>query len=122
VIGKRLSRLSRPANQLLQASAVLGEPLMSNVLGAMLDLEPALLLDALEEVVAAGLVREQGEQYHFSHALVRETVYRGLTVARRQHLHLSGCISPRARPFARSRASCGRARGSLRPRRRARRS
>jgi DNA-binding CsgD family transcriptional regulator len=93
VIGKRLSRLSHQANQLLQASAVLGEPLMSNVLGAVLDLEPASLLDALEEVVRAGLVREEGEQYHFSHALVRQTVYRGLSVARRQHLHLTAAAA-----------------------------
>ena len=88
VIGKRLSRLSRQANQLLQASAVLGEPLTFNMLGAMLDLEPPPLLDALEETLRAGLLREEGEQYHFSHALVRQTVYRGLAGARRQHLHL----------------------------------
>ena len=93
VIGKRLSRLSRQANQLLQASAVLGEPLVPNVLGAMLELEPASLLDALEEAVHAGLIREEGEQYHFSHALVRETVYRGLTIARRQHLHLTAAAA-----------------------------
>src|SRR5204863_917334 len=48
VIGKRLSRLSRQANQLLQASAVLGEPLMFNALGAMLEIDPPSLLDVLE--------------------------------------------------------------------------
>jgi DNA-binding CsgD family transcriptional regulator len=89
VIGKRLSRLSRQANQLLQAGAVLGEPLMFNALGAMLELDPPSLLDVLEETVRGGLIREEGEQYHFSHALVRETLYRGLTLARRKHLHLA---------------------------------
>jgi DNA-binding CsgD family transcriptional regulator/tetratricopeptide (TPR) repeat protein len=93
VIGTRLTRLSRQANQVLQAGAVLGEPLAASVLGAMLDLEAAYLLDALDEVVRAGLVREEGEQYHFSHALVRQTVYRGLTVARRQHLHLAAAAA-----------------------------
>jgi DNA-binding CsgD family transcriptional regulator/tetratricopeptide (TPR) repeat protein len=88
VIGGRLSRLSREANQLLQASAVLGEPLTFRMLAAMLDVGSSALLDALEEALRAGLLREQGEQYHFSHALVRQTVYRGLTTARRQHLHL----------------------------------
>ena len=93
VIGKRLSRLSRQANQLLQASAVLGEPLMFNALGAMLDVDPPTLLDVLEEVVRGGLVREEGEQYHFSHALVRETIYRGLTLARRKRLHLDAAAA-----------------------------
>jgi DNA-binding CsgD family transcriptional regulator len=93
VIGKRLSRLSRQTNQLLQASAVLGEPLTSNVLGAMLDLQPPALLDALEEALRAGLLRDEGEQYHFSHALVRETLYRGLSFARRKRLHLDAAVA-----------------------------
>jgi DNA-binding CsgD family transcriptional regulator/tetratricopeptide (TPR) repeat protein len=89
VIGKRLSRLSRQAIELLQASAVVGEPLTFHVLGAMLNLEPLALLDTLEEALGSGLLREQRDQYHFSHALVRQTVYRGLTAARRKRLHLA---------------------------------
>jgi DNA-binding CsgD family transcriptional regulator/tetratricopeptide (TPR) repeat protein len=93
VIGKRLSRLSCQADRLLQASAVLSEPLSFDVLGAMLDLELPSLLDALEEALRAGLLREEGERYQFSHALVRETLYRGLPLARRKRLHLDAAVA-----------------------------
>src|SRR5438034_3867017 len=51
-----------------------------------IDTEP--LLDAIDEAVAAGLVREEGEGYAFGHALIRETIYAGLGLARRKRLHL----------------------------------
>jgi predicted ATPase len=59
----------------------------------MLEIDPPSLLDVLEEVVRGGLIREEGEQYHFSHALVRETLYRGLTLARRKRLHLNAAAA-----------------------------
>ncbi|HYW87383.1 MAG TPA: AAA family ATPase, partial [Chloroflexota bacterium] len=88
VIGRRLSRLSQDTNRLLQAAAVLGEPLLFNVLSEMLGMAPPVLLDAIDEAIRAGLLREERDQYMFSHALVRETLYRGLSLARRQQLHL----------------------------------
>ena len=42
----------------------------------------------LKQAVAAGLVREEGEGYAFGHALIRETIYAGLGLARRKRLHL----------------------------------
>jgi DNA-binding CsgD family transcriptional regulator len=89
VVSMRLARLSPTAIDLLQASSVIGDPLHANVLATMLGLDPAELLDACDEVVRTGLLREEGDHFQFSHALVRETVYRGLTLARRQRLHLA---------------------------------
>ena len=48
------------------------------------------LVAALEEAVAAGVLREDGERvgrYAFSHALVRATLYDGLSALRRARLH-----------------------------------
>ena len=45
-------------------------------------------MDALEESVRAGMLREEGDGYRFGHPLIQRTVYDGLTLARRQRLHL----------------------------------
>jgi DNA-binding CsgD family transcriptional regulator len=88
VIGRRLARLGATANALLQAGAVFGDPLSLPVLSAMLPLPTTVVLDAVDDATRAGLLREERDQYVFSHALVRETLYRGLSLARRQQLHL----------------------------------
>jgi DNA-binding CsgD family transcriptional regulator len=83
-----VSRLGPETNSFLQAAAVLGEPLTFPVLAAMLPFASTAVLDAIDETTRAGLLREERDRYLFSHALVRETLYRGLTLARRQQLHL----------------------------------
>lgn len=93
VLGRRLSQLGSEANTLLQAAAVAGDPLSLAVLSAMLPLSTTAVLDAVDDATRAGLLREERDQYVFSHALVRETLYRGLTLARRQQLHLSAAAA-----------------------------
>jgi tetratricopeptide (TPR) repeat protein len=88
VIGRRLAKLGPQANQVLQAAAVLGGGFSFEVLRAMSGIEDALLLDAIDETAAAGILREEGEGYAFGHALIRETLYSELSLARRQRLHL----------------------------------
>jgi DNA-binding CsgD family transcriptional regulator len=88
VIGKRLARLSAETNQMLQAAAVLGDGFTFDVLQAAGGLAFAPLMDALEEAVAAGMLREEAGGYQFTHALIRQTLYDGLSLARRQWLHL----------------------------------
>jgi DNA-binding NarL/FixJ family response regulator len=88
VIGRRLSRLSREAGRMLQAAAVLGDGFGFDVLTAVSGLEEGPLLDALEETLRAGVVREEGTGYHFSHALIRDALYGELPLPRRQRLHL----------------------------------
>ncbi len=87
VIGWRLSRLSAEANRLLQTAAVAGDAVAFEVLEAVSGLHPDALLDALDEVLNSGMLREQGDRYRFSHALIRETLYRNLNTPRRLRLH-----------------------------------
>jgi class 3 adenylate cyclase/tetratricopeptide (TPR) repeat protein len=88
VVGKRLTRLSGGALQVLRTGAVVGaafEPAVIEVAG---DIEGEDLISALEEASDARLVIETGEgRYRFAHSLVRDTVYEGLSALRRVALH-----------------------------------
>jgi DNA-binding CsgD family transcriptional regulator len=87
VIAARLARLSPAANRLLQAAAVVGEGVPFDVLGDVAAIEPSTLLDGVEEVTAAGFLREQRDGYDFGHALIRQAVHDALSLPRRQALH-----------------------------------
>jgi ATP/maltotriose-dependent transcriptional regulator MalT len=87
VIGKRIAALSPTAQQLLRASAVIGDGATFDLLSAVSGLQDEHFLEALEEVLRADIVRDDDAGYHFSHALIREAVYREIPLARRQRLH-----------------------------------
>jgi transcriptional regulator with XRE-family HTH domain len=90
VIRQRLSRLSEAANELLRAGAVLGEWFDFDVLSDMLGTGNESPVAAIDEAVAADLLRPDGTHYQFAHALIRETLYTALSLPRRQRLH---CIA-----------------------------
>ncbi len=87
VLGRRLARLSAVANQLLQVAAVLGDGFRFDVLALASGVDAGPLVDALEETVAAAVLREQGGRYHFTHALIRQTLDEELSAPRRARLH-----------------------------------
>jgi DNA-binding CsgD family transcriptional regulator/tetratricopeptide (TPR) repeat protein len=92
-IGRRLARLSAGANRLLQAGAVLGDGFTYDLAVAAMgetesDGAPDRHLDALDEALAAGVLREEGDAYHFTHPLIRQTLDDALSAPRRQRLHL----------------------------------
>jgi DNA-binding CsgD family transcriptional regulator len=93
VIGQRLSRLSRDANRMLQAGAVLGDGFRAEVVAATSGLAPVPLMDSLDEALGAGFLREAGDSYHFTHALIRHTLDGTLNAARRQWLHLRAAVA-----------------------------
>jgi transcriptional regulator with XRE-family HTH domain len=86
-IRQRLSRLSAAANEMLRAGAVLGEWFEFDVLADMLAADDESLVAALDEVLAADTLRPDGTGYRFAHALIRETLYAGLSLPRRRRLH-----------------------------------
>ena len=90
VIGRRLRRLSEQCRQALTIASVLGREFAIITLGQMIECEPPATLELLDEALEARVVGEvpgAPGRLRFSHALVRETLYDGLTPARRLRLH-----------------------------------
>jgi class 3 adenylate cyclase/tetratricopeptide (TPR) repeat protein len=93
VVGRRLERLGTETQKVLAAGAVVGRAFPFELLGRIVDTEPGALLDAVEEAEAAHIIvaeeRDRGVHYTFGHELIRQTLLSGLSVVRRQRLHLA---------------------------------
>jgi predicted ATPase/DNA-binding SARP family transcriptional activator len=90
VIRTRLSRLPAATNEVLIVAAVIGREFELSVLAAAHQVDQDGALDLLDAALAAGLVGEDPGQigrFRFSHALVRDTIYRELSALRRARLH-----------------------------------
>jgi class 3 adenylate cyclase/tetratricopeptide (TPR) repeat protein len=90
VVGRRLVRLSEAAHRVLVVASVMGRQFNLDALERSVDLPEDEILGALEEATAARLVEELADgfgTYAFAHLLIRETLYRDLTSARRGRLH-----------------------------------
>jgi class 3 adenylate cyclase/predicted ATPase len=86
----RLDRLA-PVKEVAQIGAVIGREFPHELLAAVAGLPQATVDNALDELVAAGLVFRRGApprtSYIFKHALVQDTAYGSLLISRRQQLH-----------------------------------
>ncbi|MGH9038353.1 MAG: ATP-binding protein [Acidimicrobiia bacterium] len=90
VVGRRLSHLSREANRVLLMAAVVGVEFELSILQVVEVLSEEDLLSTIEEATEARLVLEVAGlagRYRFAHALVRDSLYDGLSAARRVTLH-----------------------------------
>lgn len=88
VIRRRLRRLRDEERQVLEAAAVLGREFQWPVLSRMRAWRRDVLLDRLDRLMVALLIRERGpEGYSFSHDKVRQVAYEGITEERRNWLH-----------------------------------
>jgi len=92
VMERRLAGLSEDCRRLLQVGAVLGRRFSLSLAQRVAELDEEVILRALEEALAAQVVREQKEDrrlhYRFAHALIRECLYEDVSGLRRQRLHL----------------------------------
>lgn len=87
-IATRLSRLSQPAREIVGVAATLGRDFSFDVLREAGDVEDKTLVQALDELWRQRIVREKGLRgYDFSHDLVREVAYAGISPAARPLLH-----------------------------------
>jgi class 3 adenylate cyclase len=90
VVGRRVSRLSRSANQVLRVAAVVGTEFELAVVGRAGGIGDDAVLTAAEEAMSARLLLEipsAAARYRFAHALVRDTLYDQQSAARRVGLH-----------------------------------
>ena len=79
----RVDRLARLDKQALQAAAVLGQRWRSEMLAHLLERE----VRDCQVLVEQALLRQEGNEYVFSHALIRDGAYASLLHTRRRHLH-----------------------------------
>jgi class 3 adenylate cyclase len=90
VIGRRLSAVSAGCNRMLTVASAMPAGFSWEVVRATVEGDEATLLDALDEALAARLIRERAgsaASYEFTHALIRQTLYGELSAPRRVLLH-----------------------------------
>ena len=91
VIGRRLNRLSQRCNETLTIASVIGREFELRQLTPLVeDMSEDRLLEVLEEALAARVIEELPQvvgRYHFTHALIQETLTEELTLTRRVRLH-----------------------------------
>jgi class 3 adenylate cyclase len=92
VMEHRLAGLSEGCRRLLQVGAVLGRRFSLSLAQRVADLDEEVILRAVEEALAAQVVREQRQErrtyYQFTSTLLRENLYGRLSAPRRERLHL----------------------------------
>ena len=90
LIGRRLERLSEPAQRMLVAAAVVGRDFDLALLEAFGELSGHELRDALEEATRGRFLIAAGpDRYRFAHDLVRKRVVEVLPLPRLQAYHLA---------------------------------
>jgi predicted ATPase/DNA-binding CsgD family transcriptional regulator len=116
IIGKRLNRLSPACTRLLSIAACIGRSFSTEQLVPLVaESSEEAVLAALEEAQSAHIIESQArpDQYQFSHALIRETLYDEMLPLRRARLHqqigelieaqhrdaIEPCLSPLAYHF-----------------------
>jgi DNA-binding SARP family transcriptional activator len=90
VIARRLSHLSEECNRMLELASVLGREFAQAVLERVSGVTDDELLDTLDEAMTARLVTDVPGgpgRLRFAHVLIRDTLYDGLTTARRIRMH-----------------------------------
>ena len=90
VITRRIAHLSAESNRILALASVLGREFAPAALARLAGVSEDDLLEQLDEAMAAGVLSHvpgSVDQVRFAHVLIRDTLYDGMTVARRVRLH-----------------------------------
>jgi DNA-binding SARP family transcriptional activator len=89
VLARRCARLSARANRLAEAASGFAGPILFPAAAAVAGLGDRAALAALDELLAAGLIRpgQAQERYEFVHALARRAIYDRLSPSRQSRMH-----------------------------------
>jgi DNA-binding SARP family transcriptional activator/tetratricopeptide (TPR) repeat protein len=90
MLARRLDRLDPPTIEFLRVAAVAGRDFDAELLEELVDLDEGRFLSALEDALSAGVLLETTGvpgRYSFSHALIREALYEGMSSPRRARMH-----------------------------------
>jgi DNA-binding SARP family transcriptional activator/tetratricopeptide (TPR) repeat protein len=90
LISRRLARVTPDCLEWLRVASVIGPEFDGELLEAVLEFDDERFETALEEALSAGLVTESAVVhggYVFGHALIRETLYDGMSSHRLRRLH-----------------------------------
>ncbi|MGW6930535.1 ATP-binding protein [Lentzea sp. NPDC054927] len=82
-----MSVLAPRTARLLQVAAVMGDQFEAAVVAEIADLDVEDALTALDDLIAADLVRHDQRAYHFRHPTVRNAAYHSAPVATRHKAH-----------------------------------
>ncbi|MEE8369841.1 MAG: BREX system ATP-binding domain-containing protein, partial [Dehalococcoidia bacterium] len=100
VVGRRLKRVNEECRRVLTSAAVVGRAFTFELLEALGEADTDALLDAVDEAERANLIvsaeddpaqtgaRPGEARFTFAHELIRQTLVSGLSMPRRQRLHL----------------------------------
>ena len=90
VIGQRVQRLGSDATRVLGAASVIGRDFDLELLSAVMESDPDVLLDVLDRARASAVITDAPDRlggFTFVHALTQHALYDELSTARRQRLH-----------------------------------
>ncbi len=89
VVRSRLDKIDPDSRKLLEVGSVMGRTFDLSVLQHVLDQRPGEVLSGLEAAERSGLISRTGAvgEYEFSHDLIAEVLYRGLSAGARARLH-----------------------------------
>jgi DNA-binding SARP family transcriptional activator len=98
VLQRRLRAVSETAGQVLAAASIIGRSFDLSTVRHASGRSEMETVDALDELVRRGLVREQGEDYDFVHEALRDLAAGGTSLTRRRLLHRRVADALRHRP------------------------
>jgi DNA-binding SARP family transcriptional activator/tetratricopeptide (TPR) repeat protein len=90
VITRRIAHLSAESNRVLVLASVLGREFAPAALARLAGVSEDDLLEQLDEAISAGVLSHvpgSVDEVRFAHVLMRDTLYDGITIARRVRLH-----------------------------------
>src|SRR5262249_9077882 len=87
VLRKRLEQATGPAREVASLASAVGTNFTLDLLTEASDLDADAVVEAVDELWRRRIMRGVGDGYDFSHDLLRETAYAGITPPKRWLLH-----------------------------------